>query len=430
MVTIGNTKLPGVQTTVESASSTGVNVGAALEVGIVGQADLSAGSANANQVYEVTTPVKARDYFGDGSPLTVACIDALTEGAYPIHAVAVEEKSVTGEDISGTSGTSGTLAEGPVVEGDAGSVTFTVDSTAKTVVETLGDPANETPGTDEVYFNPVTGEFELDSSVSTSGDVDYTYLDFPAACDAMWGEADDLDVIGLTTENAAAVADALTEAEAHDDLYEFTAVVAGAGTYLDPASFSNPHDSSRIQLLYPSRNGDDETIIGSYLGLRASLGINASPMFKRLSTQKDLRTTLSRADQENLVDAYVVPLADESRGARVVEDLTCVDSSNADEQSMSQLLHRLIVDYVTEVVNVLSERYIGELHTVQARNALEGEVSSEMNQLLSLQAITGYSVTVEKVDSLTASLDVGVNTVDPLRNIVATVAAGEVANAA
>jgi len=429
MVTIGNTTLPGVQTSVESASSTGVNVGAALEVGIVGQAELANGSANANEVYEVTTPVKARDYFGDGSALAQNCVDALVEGAYPVYAVAAAEQSVTGEDLSGLGSTSGTLTNGPVKE-DASAAIFTVDGTSKTTILTYEDPSTLTPGTDEVYLNPVTRTFELDTGPSSSADVDYTYHDFPSAVDAIYGEADRLDLVGLTTENDAAVQDAVNEAELHDDLYEFTAVVAGAGARIDPSNFTASYDTSRLQLLYPSRNAADESLVGAYLGLRASLGINASPIFKRLGTQKDLAVTLSKGQQESLVGEKVVPLADESRGARVVEDLTAVADDNQDESAMRQLLHRLIVDYVTEVVNVLSERYIGELHTLAARNALEGEVSAEMNRLLDLQAITGYSVTVEKVDSLTASLDVGINTVDPLRNIVATIAAGEVANTA
>lgn len=426
MVTIGSTTLPGVQADVESATSTGVNVGAAAQVGIVGQADLANGTANANEVYEVTTSVKARTWFGAGSPLAENCVDALSNGAYPVYAVAAEEVSVTDEDISGLGSTNGTLANAPGPE-NADAYSFLVDSTVKNVVLTMEDPASLNPGTDEVYVNPVTGAFELDASPNTSGEIDYTYFNYPAATAALYAEeGETLDLVGLVNENEDVVADAVSVAENHATLAEFTVVVAGAGARIDPGAFTNSYDTSRLQLLYPSRNADEESIVGSYLGLRSSLGINNSPIWKRLQDQRDLSVTLSKTEQETLVGEKVVPIADESRGARIVEDLTCVADSNTEEDAMRQVLHRLIVDYVTEVVFVSSERFIGELHTQAARNALHSIIGGEMDRLLTQNSIEDYSVTVEKVDAMTASVDVGIDTIDPLRNIVATIAAGEV----
>jgi hypothetical protein len=431
MVTIGSTTLPGIKTNIESASSTGVNVGAAAQIALVGQADLANGTANANEVYDVTTPVKARTLFGKGSMLAEACVDALTEGAYPVYAVAPDEIAVTGEDISGLSSTSGTLANAPCPE-DAAAFDFVVDGVSKTPVLTYDDPATKTPGQDEVYVNPVTGDFEIDAingdADATNDSVDYTYFDYPSATTALYeGAGETVDLVGVLNENEGAVADAHSTALQHVDRYEFTVVIAGAAARLDdPVLYENTNDSSRLQLLYPSRNADDETIIGSYLGLRAALGINGSPMWKRLNSHRDLAVTLSKAEQESLVGEKVVPVADESRGARIVEDLTCVADSNTEEDAMRQVLHRLIVDYVTEVTHLASERFIGELHTQQARNALRSIIVSEMDQMKTLNSITEYVVNIEKVDAMTASVDVGIDTIDPLRNIVATVTAGEV----
>lgn len=430
MVTIGSTTLPGVQTEVESASSAGVNVNAAAVVGLVGQADLTNGIAEANEVYAVTTPVKARTWFGEGSPLAEGCVDALTEGAYPVYAVAPERIEVAGEDLSGLGATSGTLENTPGPE-DPEAYSFSVDSTSKTAVLTTEDPSLKTPGTDEVYVNPVTGEFELDSAPSSSGSVDYEYFDYSTASAALYEkEASRVDVVGVLNENETAVTETHNQALLYDDQYEFTVVIAGAAPNIsDTSTFTNSYDSSRIQLLYPSRNADGQSLVGSYVGLRARLGINESPIWKRLQTQNDLSETLSKPDQVNLVNAKVVPLADETRGARIVEDLTCVSETNSDEASMQQVLHRLIVDYVTEVVYVTSERFIGQLHTQAARNALSSIIGGEMDRLLTQNSITDYNVTVEEVDAMTASVDVGIDTVDPLRNILATVAAGEVQRA-
>jgi len=82
---------------------------------------------------------------------------------------------------------------------------------------------------------------------------------------------------------------------------------------------------------------------------------------------------------------------------------------------------------VTEVVHILSERFIGELHTQAALNSLQEVIGNEMSQLQTQNSITAYTINVEKVDALTASVDVGIDTVDPLRNILATITAGEVA---
>lgn len=427
MVTIGSTTLPGVQTEIESAASSNVNTNASAVVGLVGQADLANGTASANEVYAVSTPVKARTWFGDGSPLAENCVDALTEGAYPVYAVAPERIEVTGEDLSGLGSTSGTLANTPGPE-DSSAYSFSVDSTPKTAIITYDDPSTKSPGTDEVYVNPVTGAFELDTAPSSSGTLDYSFFDYPSATAALYAEeAERVDLVGLVNENADAVLDAHNKALQYDDLYEFTVVIAGAAPRLDTGDYTAPYDSSRIQLLYPSRNADDESIIGAYLGLRASLGINNSPMWKRLQTQKDLAVTLSKSQQEDLVGEKVVPVADESRGARIVEDLTCVADENSDEDAMRQVLHRLIVDYVTEVVHLVSERFIGELHTPAARNSLAAIIGNEMSRLRDLNSITAYTVNVEEVDAMTASVDVGIDTVDPLRNILATITAGEVA---
>lgn len=430
MVTIGNTALPGVQTNVESASSTGVNVGAPGQVGLVGQADLANGTASANEVEEIRTPVTARKLFGSGSPLAENVVAALSEGAYPVFAVATEEIDVTGEDLTGLGSTSGTLSNAPAVE-SADAVTFTIDSTEKTTVKTYDDPSTKTPGTDEAYFNPVTGDFELDSAPSTSGDVDYTWFDYDAATDALIaGQGEAVDVLGVVNENADAVSYAHSEVESAVSQYQFMVVLAGAAARIAaPSSFENPYDSSRIQLIYPARDENDLSTIGAYCGLRARLGIDSSPIFKRLSTVTALAETLSTADQEALLGEFVVPVADESRGARIVEDVTTVTDDNTEEGNMRQVLHRMIVDYVTEVVNENSERYIGKLHTKGARNSLRSNITTELNRLRDTNSITGFNITVEEVDAMTASVDVGIDTIDPLRNIIATITAGEIEGA-
>lgn len=430
MVSIGNTTLPGVATEITSAANTTVNVGASAQVGLIGQADLANGTANANEVYEITRPVQAKNLFGDGSLLQQNCADALSDGAYPVYAVATAESTTT-EDISGASSTSITLANAPVIE-DMSAVTVTVDGTELSVLKTYEDAHTKSPGSSEAYLNPVEGTLELGvapgDADSTNDTVQYTHYDYNSATDALRNGAGEIvDFIGVINENQDAVGYAHDVANQMVSNYNFAVVVAGAASHIsDPANFTPSFDSSRIQLLYPGRTTTGGSVIGRYLGLRASLGINTSPIFKRLGNTERLAETLSVGDRENLVGANVTPLANEAQGAKVVEDLTTVTDSNSQEANMRQVMHRLIVDYVTNVVHAASEQFIGKLHKQSARNSLESVVTSEMNGLMDMDAITAFTVNCQKIDAMTASLDVGIDTIDPLRNIEATVTAGQV----
>jgi hypothetical protein len=423
MVTIGNTTLPGVQTSVDSATSTGINVGASVQIGLVGQADFSSGTAQANTLYEIRTPVKAREVFGSGSPLAENVVNALTEGAYPVYAVAAEGTEVVDEDVSAETGT---LANVPVSE-ITSEVTFAVDASAQETVRVLADPSTVSLDADQTAYNPVTGEYVHGATPST-GEATYTHYDYSSAIDVLEAErADILDFVGVLVEETVAVEAAHDAVVRMVDNYDFAVVVAGAASYIgDKSAYVNPFDSSRIQLLYPSRNDDGESIVGSYLGLRAALGINNSPMFKRLQTQTSLAETLSKSDKESLLVHKVVPVANDRRGGRIVEDLTTVTESNLEEDAMRQVLHRLVIDYVTEITNEVSENYIGELHTQSARNSLRSNIVARLGSLMDLNAITSFVVTVEEVDAMTASVDVGIETIKPLRNILASVTAGKV----
>ena len=423
MVTIGNTTLPGVQTTVDSDTSTGVNAGAPVQIGLVGQADLTNGNAVANTLYEARTPVKARELFGTGSPLAENVVDAIIEGAYPVYAVATEGTEVVDEDVTAQTGT---LANTPVSE-DADEVTFAVDGSAQETVLVLTDPAEADLDAGQTAYNPVTGEYAHDVA-PTSADATYTHYDYATAIGVMEAEqADIIDAIGVLTEEPDAVSAAHDAVVRMVDNYDFAVAIAGAASYIsDKATYSNAFDSSRIQLLYPSRNSDGQSIIGSYLGLRAKLGISNSPMFKRLESQTSLSESLSKDEKEALLTNKVVPVANNRSGARLVEDLTCVAEANADEDAMRQVLHRFVIDYVTEITNEVSENYIGELHTQSARNSLRSNIVARLGNLLDLNAITAFVVTVEEVDAMTASVDVGIETIKPLRNILASVTAGRV----
>jgi hypothetical protein len=343
-----------------------------------------------------------------------------------VYAVAATETTVTNEDLSGLGQTTGTLANTPVSE-NSGEVSFTVDGTAKTTRNIYDDPSTFTPATDEVLLNPTSGEFNLDTVPSATADVDYVYYDFDAAIDALIAERrETIDVIGLTTEDATDVDYAHQQVKLEEAQGNLMIAFAGADTYLTPSSYTAAFDSSRMKLVYPTRTATGDSVIGGRVGLQAALGINESATAKRMTSVKNLRLTLSKAEQVDLINAFVEPLADEAAGARIVKDVLTVADSNAEESEMRQALHRLIVDFVTASVQRNSDRFIGKLHVQSTRNALRSTISAELNRLLDLQVVTGYTLSVEEIDARSASVDVGVKLVQPLENVEATILAGEI----
>lgn len=430
MVQYGNTDIPGVISDVETNDSVGVPSDAPADVGIIGQYDPTTGTATANTVYEIYRTSKARTLFGDGEHLTEAVIDALQEGVSPVYAMTPARQTVSAEDISALASTSGTLTNAPVSE-NAEKTTFTVDGTAKTTIITLNDPSHVTPAAGEVYLNPVTGAFELDAvpaDASTTNDsVAYEYYDYAAAITAFGQDeraVEAVDFLGLTTENQSVVSAGLTEVKAQATNYNFMILLAGAGIHITPSSYLNTYDSSRLQLVYPTRNDTDESLIGSYAGRRAKIGITTSPINKRLKTQTSLRERLSIDQQKALLAEQVVPLTSESRGSKIVDDPTCVTTAGSEEAGMNYGLARLVMDVVTETVKDNEEPFIGKFNNKKVLKKMENIIGGRLKFLLNSEAIISYSLVVEKISATEASVDVGVVPVAPLRTIRNTISAG------
>ncbi|MFC6953781.1 hypothetical protein [Halorubellus litoreus] len=394
---------------------------------IIGQYDPTTGTADPDTVYRITRGTQARGLFGTGEQLTQAVLDALLEGANPVYALTPARQTVQVEDQSAVSGSEGTLDNAPVSENPAKTV-FTIDGTEKTTIVTLDDPTQITPGQDEVYLNPVTGDFQLDQSVSSSATVDYEYFDYEGAIDAFMDDVDAVDAVdflGTTTENEDVADYLVAQVVLAAKSYDFAIAVAGVPQHMDPQTYSAAHNSSRAQVVYPSRNADGESVVGSYLGRRATLGINASPVNKRLRTQDVLYERLSEADQAALIEENVVPLTSERRGSKIVDDPTCVSDGNNEEAAFDYGLARLIMDAVIETIRDNEEPFIGKFNNPKVLKRMQNVLEGRLGFLLSSGAILSYEVYVEKRDKDTADVEVGVTPVAPLRNIYNTVTAGQ-----
>jgi hypothetical protein len=427
MATYGSTVEPGIVTNVNSALAVTSSGGAPADVGIVGQADLVNGTAEANAVYQVTRATKARDWFGEESPLTQNVLDALSEGAYPVYAVAVSTSDVVGEDLSGLTSNTGTLAEGAVSE-VAEDTVFSINGSDLTTVLVYDDLSARTPEAGEVYVNPASREFKIDADVTvgTAGDtVDYVVGDYESGHDALAADAGGaVDFFTTLSEDETVTQDALDTVRDMANQYNFAVAVVGAVPGIDTSEYTNPFDDSRVQVIYPARNDAGYSTLGSYSGLRAEIGINTTPINKRLTSQQSLSVGLDRASRGELIDNRVVPLAEETEGARVADDVNTVTDSNSEEAGIRFGFTRLVLDYVIATVRRNEQPFVGRLNSRSVRAALEGLLSNQLKTLKRSNSIIDYSVRVSRVNATTSAVEVQIETAKPLRFIENTITIG------
>jgi len=435
MTTIGTDDIPGIQTTVNTADTVGTGAEAPTDVCLVGPADSTATNyPGDNEVEAMRTAADAREMFGEtaDSMLTGAVFNAFGEGAMPVYGVAPEAVQVTGEDISGLGQASGTLENAPVSE-DPSDTTFTVDGSDKNTVITLDDPSNKTVSANEVYLNPVTGDFKLDATNGDSDDtndtVDYTQFDYESALDAVAEQrGDTVDFIAPLQENVDVTNYALQTVNNMESFYDLATALCGllpeTSVSADMSS-AVTWDDSRLQVAYPSRNVDGDNAMGAWAGKKASLGLDASAMGKALSTMGRMRTRISVQDEIDLTNNNVVAIRSATGGARLVDDPTTVTDQNSEEAGMRQGYSRLVIDSVIEMTKENEQPFIGRFNNDETQNALKNLLTERMEEMLTENTVEDYSVVVREKDALSAKVDITVDTADPLRNIYNTISAGQ-----
>lgn len=416
MTTIGQDILPGIVTEVESLPAINVGGLSTANALLVGHGDLSDSEAEPNEPYTVTRGSQVTEYFGRDNPISDSIQDALSEGALPVYAVVTDEIENTQEVNS----TSGTFDYAPVSEDPED---YDIENYDVEIV--LEDPDNYTEE-GVMTVNPVSGEYSFEETPDET-EVEYVSYDYDSALEAVEDETpDEIDYVYVLSESED-VADRLEDAI--DVLEQYKNFVIGgvglSGVVNEASEVEAPFDNSRMQVFYPSRNEDGDSIMGAIGGKKASLGINGSTMNKRLSTHDRLYERIDEDDKIHLVGETVVPVASESRGAVLIDDPTCVDEDNAEEANMADGYSRLVVDRVTELVHDTERPYIGKLNKPRVRGSLQASIRTGLAFLEEQDAIQDYSVRVYANDAMSAHVDVGVETTKPLRNIYNTISVGD-----
>lgn len=417
-MTIGQDITPGIVTDIESLPSVTVGGLSTANVMLVGQGDLSESEAEPNTPYTVTRSSEVRQYFGTDNMIANGINDALNEGALPVYAVMTDEEQNT-ETIDSISGV---LQNTPVSE-DADDF----DIEGYTVEITLGRP-EEVEDEGAVRINPVTGEYEFGATPDLA-DLTYTSYDYSGALEAL--DTEDIsavDYVYTLNENQEVQNQLENTVDSIESFHEFA--IAGTGTSplmseTEKSDYKAEFDNSRMQVFYPSRNADGDSIMGAIGGLKASLGINGSSMNKRLSTHDRLIDRIDFNDEEKLLSESTVPVASQTRGALLVDDPTCISEDNQEEANMADGYSRLVVDRVTEITRDTERPYIGKLNKASTRGSLQASIRTAIGFLEEQDAVEEYSVRVHRGDSMSAYVDLQVDTTDPLRNIYNTISVGQ-----
>ena len=411
---IGNPNEPGVTSSVRSAPSvttSGPSAGTPL---LVAAGDLENGEASANTVESCSSSADAQRLFGDASNLTAGIMQALNQGAQPVLGVAPEETTVT-QDLSAIDGTSATTDE-PLKE-DAEEITVTVDGTDKTVVWTLKDPSNETPGTDEVLINPTSDTLELDDAPSTDASIEYTAVDYQAALNALPAYTGDVDILSPWKERSDVTTQALGAANEMETERTFVLVQAGIPHPVDADAFTNSYDTSRLVLYAATRTQDFGTSIPALLGTRARLGLTSTPINQQVPLQSRPEQGLNTTERGTLIDKNVVPLERIGESVRVTDDVTTVSDENSEEQNYKYGFSRMALDFLIEVVHDLEKPFVGKFNSPGAIGQLQDLLNNGARPLGESNVIYDYNAEITMISPTKARVTFQADVAEPIRFI-------------
>lgn len=430
MTTYGDKLEPGITTDITSSAAVPTFGPAPSDVGIVGQADLenATNAANLDRVYQVTRASKAIEWFGpkSSSLLTNAVIDALNENAYPVYAVAAESTTVTGETHDSVTSAEFSFDNAPIREDEA-SVTVTLDGTDLNVNIVRDEVSSYSPGSSECYLNPVRGTVNIPSSPETGLSVDYDHFDYETGIDVMVENvADVIDFFLPLSENGGVVDYCNVAVSNMEQNYNLAICNGGADINInDVTQFEQGYDDSRTQVVYPTRFEDGTSALASYVGFKANLNLEETPINRRLTTNKVLDETLNRAQRGTLNSEDVVPLANEPRGVRITDDPTTVSDANKDEKNLNYGFNRLVADYIIETTRDNEKPFIGKLNSQTVRNTLQSMVEEQLTTLQESEAVISYDLNIVKEDAVSVGVEMYIDLVEPLRFINNTITIGE-----
>jgi hypothetical protein len=431
MAIFGTTAIPGDSIEVRSGGTVAIGAAFATTVGLVGGMDTNNGSATPGEVVEVASSADAATQFGEDSELKKQ-VDLVYQNGNisTIYAVAVSETEVTAESAGGTSGS---LDDAPLFDPNVNAehdITASDTGGDDPTVEVVYDSPPATPSSaDTVNVNPVTGEFEFDTTADGSYEFDYEYGDYSTAIQTLAPKVP--RTLAALTESVSVANDLVTELNSAAADFEFMHGQVGGGPEVDPSSYSDTIDERRLSIVVPSRaytdaaNTNEVRTLGATAGLQSGLALGNSSTYESLGGFVDIGRTederYSNSELGTLIDSQVYPLKQGDR-IFVVKDMTTSTDPRFERVYASE-----IVDEATEISHQISQQFVGELNTESNRFALGESHSTSYQEFVEDDLLDAYSVTVsEGADPDEVDVDIGLDVVDIMDTIDVTITVGDV----
>lgn len=418
MATFGT--LPGVKVTTTGGVVSGITIGRAQYLVLVGHGDPS-GTASSNTAYKIDSRSDVDNTFGDGSDLARAYRDSIANGANRnfIYGVQADTSSVT-ESFSTVA--SGTLANTPIVdELDRVDATDTTDGVTATVNFVYEDAPATPSDADTINLNPINGEWVADSS--SSYDITYSYSDWGG------GLTGAEDVIGenefgliCPLSNAESVASSLSTSLGNlRDQYKMAVGLMAAEPNAtttdykpkyDTSTYSDNVDDDALFLVAPDTvDNADLSALGSIAGVFAGNDVSNPVYNDALTGTADLDQRLSKAEADDLRAEQVIPLRD--LGSVRIRDNASTSTATDWERDF---FRRRIVDIAVVTAKTIGEEILGFINDEDTRSNTKTLIEAELLELVDdglLQPNTAQEtnlfVDVFKIDSDSVGIDLGIS---------------------
>lgn len=403
---------PGIRVETGGGGITAVSIGDEEKIVIFGEAEYqddgsdSADSLIATATGTPETPeqingrIEADEKFGADSELAQGLREALSNGANIdyLYGVAVNRIDVDSETQTLTAGSTGTLDNAPITE-DV-SLISTDDSGNPFDIEFRYNGAPATPtGEDELYINPLTGEYAVTSGTvnDAHSTIGYKYPDWDSAFSAT-------DVQNVVNENETGIYVALSDSDAvsinlHSEIStlrtsEYKLISGLSGAEPNDNSSETPPDAQYDTANYGSANqsidsdfyfkvaparveNEPRTILGGVGGLFAGNSISNPVYNDALNGYQGLEQEFTRTDANNLRNNNIIPVR-QAGSIRVEDNL----STSTETDWERDFFRRRITDRVVLIGKTVGDAIIGRVNNEDTRFAAERLISAEIRGLV------------------------------------------------
>jgi len=413
---------PGVRVEVAGGGITAVSIGEEEKLVIFGEAsyeddgtvtsdgDEDGLATDLVGSLEEPTQINARreadTNFGSGSELADGMREALGNGANIdlLYGVAPRRFNVVGE-VQSTQ--TGTLNNAPIWEEDVSDESNIAalnceddGSTIEVRYSYESPPTAPTEGA-TVAVNPLTGEYNADSSPDVDYLFDYKYLDWQSAFEAgpvtRVVQEDETGVYDVLSDSDLVSIDANSAAATRRGAFQLVNVLSGAepnnnelieddsGGYVrrdarfDTGAYSQGSvDSDYYFKLAPVRQENTpRTILGGVGGLFAGNPISDPIYNDPVSGYTDLEQRFTKADADNMRGEQVIPIR-QAGSIRVKDNL----STSTETDWERDFWRRRIADRVILIGKTIGDTIIGRINDADTRDAAERLISAEIRELV------------------------------------------------